>query len=138
MASAPAPCVRASILLITSPTRLRWSSVSASASAALLRDVTTATRTVEIDGVKVKEGQIIGLHNGKLITANATLNEACLSLLDNIGMDDYELITMFYGEDVSEDEANETAEVIQETYPDHEIEVQFGGQPHYQFIFSIE
>jgi hypothetical protein len=101
-------------------------------------EITTATRTVEIDGVKVKEGQIIGLHNGKLITANSNLNDTCLALLDKFGMDDYELITMFYGEDVNEDQANQTAALIQETYPEHEIEVQFGGQPHYQFIFSVE
>jgi hypothetical protein len=101
-------------------------------------EITTATRNVEIDGVKVKEGQIIGLLNGKLITSAPTLEEACTNLLKKVGMDDYELITMFYGNNISEKQVEEIAEMIAESYPDLEVEVQEGGQPHYQFIFSIE
>jgi DAK2 domain fusion protein YloV len=101
-------------------------------------EVTTATRNVEIDGVKVKEGQIIGLHNGKLVVASPELGETCLSLLEKFDMDSYELITMFYGNNMKRDQVDLIAEKIQEAYPDHEIEIQEGGQPHYQFIFSIE
>lgn len=101
-------------------------------------EITTATRTVEIDGVKVKEGQIIGMLNGKLIVSSSDLAEACLSLLGKVKMDNYELITMFYGNNISVDEANQIAAQIEEAYPDHEIEIQEGGQPHYQFIFAIE
>ncbi len=101
-------------------------------------EITTATRTVEIDGVKVKEGQIIGLLNGKLIVAAPDLEEACLGLLRKIEMDDYELITMFYGNNIKTDQVEQIAGIIEETYPDHEVEIQAGGQPHYQFIFSIE
>ena len=101
-------------------------------------EITTATRTVEIDGVKVKEGQIIGMLNGKLIIASPELEDACLSLLKKIEMDNYELITMFYGNNIKKDQVEKIAAKIEETYPDHEIEVQEGGQPHYQFIFSIE
>jgi DAK2 domain fusion protein YloV len=101
-------------------------------------EITTATRTVEIDGVKVKEGQIIGMLNGKLIVSSSDLAETCLSLLGKIKMDNYELITMFYGNNISLDDASEIAAQIEEAYPDHEIEIQEGGQPHYQFIFAIE
>lgn len=101
-------------------------------------EVTTATRNVEIDDVKVKEGQIIGLQNGKLVVATSSLEETCLSLLEKFDMDSYELITIFYGNNIKKDQVNEVAEKIQEAYPDHEIEIQEGGQPHYQFIFSIE
>ncbi|HKJ27057.1 MAG TPA: hypothetical protein VJ965_05440, partial [Anaerolineales bacterium] len=101
-------------------------------------EITTATRTVEIDGINVKEGQIIGLLNGKLVLAAKKLDEACHQLLEKIDMDDMELITMFYGNNIKLDQVEEIAEKIQETYPDHEIEIQEGGQPHYQFIFSIE
>jgi DAK2 domain fusion protein YloV len=101
-------------------------------------EITTATRNVEIDGVKVKEGQIIGLLNGKLIASAPNLEEACTSLLEKVGMDDYELITMFYGNNITEKRVQEIAEMIAEQYPDHEVEIQEGGQPHYQFIFSIE
>jgi len=48
------------------------------------------------------------------------------------------LITMFYGTDISKAEAFRIADLIREAYPDHEIEVQDGGQPHYQFIVSVE
>ncbi len=101
-------------------------------------EITTATRNVEIDGVKVKEGQIIGLLNGKLVVSTTSLEDACLSLLDKIEMDDYELVTMFFGDTIKLDQAEKVAGVIGEKYPDHEIEIQEGGQPHYQFIFSIE
>jgi dihydroxyacetone kinase-like predicted kinase len=53
-------------------------------------------------------------------------------------MDSYELITMFYGNNIKRDKVDLIAEKIQGVYPDHEIEIQEGGQPHYQFIFSIE
>ncbi len=101
-------------------------------------EVTTATREVEIDGVKVKEGQIIGLHNGKLIVSSNDLLDACLSLLKAIMTEEYELITLFYGENLDREASQAIADIIQEAYPEVEIEVQPGGQPHYQFIMSIE
>jgi len=101
-------------------------------------EITTATRDVEIDGVKVKEGQIIALLNGKLVLCERTLIKSCLGLLKNVEMDAYELITLFCGIDVTKDEVEEVSVKIREAYPDHEIEVQNGGQPHYQFIIAIE
>jgi len=101
-------------------------------------EVTVATRSVEIDGVAVKEGQVIALLNGKLAIASDSLESACLELLDKAGTDNLELITMFYGEDTKHSEANRIADLIREKHPNQEIEVQEGGQPHYQFIFSIE
>ena len=101
-------------------------------------EITIATRSVEIDGVTVKDGEIIGLLNGKLVLSAKKLDEACLQLLDKIEMDDLELITMFYGNNIKLKQVEEIASKIQEAYPDHEVEIQEGGQPHYQFIFSIE
>ena len=101
-------------------------------------EITTATRSVEIDGVEVKEGEIIVLHNGKLILSSDNLQDACFQFLEKAGVNDYELITMFYGVDVQKAAAFRIADAIREAYPDHEMEVQDGGQPHYQFIMSIE
>jgi len=101
-------------------------------------EITTATRSVEIDGVEVKEGEIIVLHNGKLILSSDNLQDACFKFLEKADVDDYELITMFYGVDIQKAGAFHIADAIREAYPDHEIEVQDGGQPHYQFIMSIE
>ena len=101
-------------------------------------EVTIATRSVEIDGVQVEEGQIIALHNGKLVLAAASLESACLGLLEKAHADHFELITLFYGANVSKTEAFRIADVIRLQYSKQEIEVQEGCQPHYQFIVSIE
>lgn len=101
-------------------------------------EITTATRDVEIDGVKVKEGQIIALLNGKLILSEKSLIKGCMGLLKKIDMEEYELITLFTGNNVGTAAVEEVTAKIQETYPDHEVELQNGGQPHYQFIFAIE
>jgi uncharacterized protein len=101
-------------------------------------EITTATRSVEIDGVEVKEGQIIALHNGKLVLAASSLEEACLELLGKAGAASREIITLFYGDTLSRGEINRIADIIRSAYPEQEVEVQEGGQPHYQFIISIE
>jgi len=101
-------------------------------------EITTAVRDVEIDGIEVKEGEIISLHNGKLVGSNKNLNDGCLIFLETAKVEDFELITMFHGENISPEDAQEMADMIQEKYPDQEVELQYGGQPHYQFILSIE
>ena len=101
-------------------------------------EITTAVREVEIDGIDVKEGEIISLHNGKLVGSNKTLKDGCITFLEIAKVSDYELITMFYGENISQEDAESMAEFIQEKYPDQVVELQYGGQPHYQFILSIE
>lgn len=101
-------------------------------------EVTIATRDVEIDGVQTKAGQVIALHNGRLVIASDTLEEACLGLLKIAHADQFELITLFYGADVSRQEVNRIADIIRENYPEQEVEIQEGGQPHYHFIISIE
>jgi dihydroxyacetone kinase-like predicted kinase len=101
-------------------------------------EVTTATRTVEIDGVEVKEGEIIALLDGKLVLSAKDLESGITEFLEKVDMDDYEIVTLFYGHDVKEDGAQQMAEMVEDKYPDHEVEIQHGGQPHYQFIISIE
>jgi DAK2 domain fusion protein YloV len=101
-------------------------------------EITTATRSVDIDGVNVKEGQIICLLNGKLVLAADNLKAAILGLLKKAHADHFELITLFYGTGVSRIEVDSLVDSIRKKYPEQEIEVQDGGQPHYQFIISIE
>jgi hypothetical protein len=101
-------------------------------------EITIATRSVEIDGVNVTQGQFISLLNGKLVLASENLNSATLGLLEKAHADQYELITLFYGVEVSRLEGDSIADAIRREYPKQEIEVQEGGQPHYQFIISIE
>jgi uncharacterized protein len=101
-------------------------------------EITTSTRTVEIDGVEVEEGEIIALHNGKLVLSAEDVQSACLGLLERANAADKELITLFYGDNLPRQDVNRIADAIREAYPDQEIEVQEGGQPHYYFIISIE
>ncbi len=101
-------------------------------------EITIATRSVEIDGVKVKEGQVIALLDDKLIVSSGSVEEGVLAFLEKVKAEEYELITFFYGEDLSHAEANSVADAVRKKYPAHEIEVQEGGQPHYQFIISVE
>jgi DAK2 domain fusion protein YloV len=101
-------------------------------------EITIATRSVEIDGVATQEGQVIGLLNGRLVVATSSLEESCLGLLEKADADQYELITLFYGSQISRQEADRIANMICQNYPRHEVEIKEGGQPHYHFIISIE
>jgi fatty acid kinase len=101
-------------------------------------EITIAVRNVEIDGVNVKEGQVIALLDGKLVASAGSVEEASLELLEKAKADEQELITLFYGEDMPHTEANRIADVIRKKYPDQEVEVQEGGQSHYHFIISVE
>src|SRR5512141_257692 len=91
-------------------------------------EITTATRSVEIDGVKVETGQVIALLDGKLVASAGSVEEGCLALLDKADADEHELITLFYGENLSHVDANLIADLIRQKYPNQEVEVQEGGQ----------
>ena len=101
-------------------------------------EITIATRTVEIDGVNVEAGQVIGLLDGKLVLSSSSVEEAALGFLEKAEADKHELITFYYGEDLNRNEANRIADVAREKYPSQEIEVQDGSQPHYPFLISVE
>lgn len=101
-------------------------------------EITTATRNVEIDGVEVSEGQIIALYNGNLIAASESLEDACMQLLEKAQTADYELITLFYGKNITKTEVDHITALIKANYPEQEVEIQEGCQPYYQFIISIE
>ena len=101
-------------------------------------EVTIATRTVEINGVNVSEGQVIALHNGKLIQSCSSIEEATLSILSDSNMNDRERVTFLYGADIDIQEVSRIASIVENKYPEHEVEIHYGGQPYYQFILSIE
>ena len=101
-------------------------------------EITVATRSVEIDGVKVKEGQVIALLDGKLVVAANSVEQGVMDLLEKAEAAEHEIITLFYGEGLTHAEANHIADLIRKKYPALEVEIQEGGQPHYQFIISVE
>ncbi len=101
-------------------------------------EVTTATRDVELDGVRVQVGHILGLANGKVCCADEDMTVVVRQTLSGLEMHDRELLTLYYGEDTSAQNAQEMAEHIQQWHPHLEVEVVDGGQPHYFYIISAE
>jgi DAK2 domain fusion protein YloV len=101
-------------------------------------EITVATRACLIDGVRAESGQAIGLLDGKLVNAADTVEQAVVDLLKTAKAEEHELITMIHGEDLTGAQANQISDVVRKAYPGLEIEIQDGGQPHYQFILSIE
>jgi fatty acid kinase len=101
-------------------------------------EITVATRSVTINGVDVAKGQVIALHNGKLIQSTSSLEEACLGLLNECDTEDRERITLYYGNNIAKTDVNQIVDRIRSAYPSHEIELHEGGQPHYQFIVAVE
>jgi dihydroxyacetone kinase-like predicted kinase len=93
---------------------------------------------VELNGVAVTEGQPIGLRNGSLAVAAASVPEAVLSLLGKMKADERELVTLYYGADVSGESANQMAGTIRTAYPNLTVEMHAGGQPHYDYLLSVE
>jgi DAK2 domain fusion protein YloV len=101
-------------------------------------EVTTATRSVELDGVQVHEGQVIGLLNGKLAVSGDDLEPVLLEVLKKAGADQAELISLYYGAGMIALQANKLGDRVREVWPRVEVEIVRGGQPHYQFIASVE
>jgi DAK2 domain fusion protein YloV len=101
-------------------------------------EVTTATRSVELDGLHVESGQVIGLVDGKLAVAGHDLPTVVRDLLEQMGAQHREVITLYYGDNVTQSQAKALADELQRAYPDQEFDVIQGGQPHYHFILSAE
>jgi DAK2 domain fusion protein YloV len=101
-------------------------------------EITTATRSVEIDGVKVRKGEVIGLVNEHLVTSGPTVEAVVWSMLEEMDLADREILTLYYGNGINEEQAEGLAAKISTRYPDQEIELVDGGQPHYHYILSVE
>jgi dihydroxyacetone kinase-like predicted kinase len=101
-------------------------------------EITVAVRSVEIDGVHCDSGQVIALLDGKLVASSNSVDEGLMKLLKKAQADEHELITLYHGEEMPHAEANRIADSVRRFYVNQEVEVQDGGQPHYQFIISVE
>ena len=101
-------------------------------------EITTATRSVTLNGIEVATGQIIGLHNNELEVAGKAIEDVALALLKKMITAGSEIITLYYGVDVEENKAYALADLVQQSWPEPEIEVISGGQPHYFYIISVE
>ena len=100
--------------------------------------VTTSVRDTTIDGLEIHENDNLGMVDGKIVVSNPdmmeTLEETFAHMLD----EDSEIVTIYVGEDGSEELANELAQALAEKYEDVEVEIHQGGQPVYPYLFSVE
>ena len=100
--------------------------------------VTYAVRDTEIDGINIKEGNMLGLVEGKIKEVGEDKTVVAGKVLENMIDDDCELITVYYGEEVSAEEANEFELELKEKYEDLDIQFYKGNQPLYYFMMSVE
>jgi hypothetical protein len=101
-------------------------------------EITRAVRTTQVNGLAITEGEYIGLLDDNLVTANADMDALVRDLLERGEVADCEIVTIYYGEDSSAEEAAQLGELVQGLYPDIEVEVLEGGQPHYHYVISAE
>jgi dihydroxyacetone kinase-like predicted kinase len=101
-------------------------------------EITQAVRTVQIDNISVREGDVIALVNGRLVTAGTDMLEVVQRTLGRMGAGSHELLTLYYGEGVDQAAAEALARRIKGWHPNLEIEVMNGGQPYYAYIISAE
>ena len=100
--------------------------------------VTYAIRDSEYNGIEIKQGDIIGLHNGKIEFSGSSIHDVVLEMMKQIITDEDELITVYYGADVSEEDAKNIAKEIENCYEDCDVEYHNGGQPLYYYLISVE
>lgn len=101
-------------------------------------EITVATRDAEFDGLYVRQGQHIGLLDGKLVSAADSLKEAVIDLLRQAGAERRERITLYYGEGLKAADARALADWLSVHFPNQEFEVLRGDQPLYPYIISVE
>ena len=100
--------------------------------------VTYAVRTTNVDGIDVKEGDIMGLDEHSVLTTGNDISETTVDLVSKVVAEDTSNITLFYGEGVSEEDASALQSKLEEKYTNIDISIVFGGQPVYYYIISIE
>ena len=100
--------------------------------------VTYAIRDSEYNGIQIKQGDIIGLHNGQIEYSGSSIHDVVMEMMKNIITDEDELITVYYGADVSESDAEAISSDIEKSYDFCDVECHNGGQPLYYYLISVE
>ena len=100
--------------------------------------VTFAVRDTVFEDKEIKEGDIIGIHNGRIETVGQSIHDIALDLVGHVVEDGDSLITVYYGQDTEEADAQALGDEVAAQFPDLDVEVQYGGQPLYYYLISAE
>ncbi|MBQ2889981.1 MAG: DAK2 domain-containing protein [Clostridia bacterium] len=100
--------------------------------------VTHAVKDTQIDGMEIHEGNIIGVSSGHILSADDDIFTSTLNLVSKIADEDSEIITLYYGADETEENAQKIADAVEEAFPDADVLVANGGQSVYYYIVSVE
>ena len=99
---------------------------------------TYAVRTTHLNGFSLKEGDIIGLDDKKILAKGDNIEDTMLHLVEKLKDSSHEIITLYYGKEVREEDAEQLAARLAEKYPDCDVDFHYGGQPVYYYIVSLE
>ena len=100
--------------------------------------VTYAIRDSEYNGIAIKQGDIIGLHNGKIEFSGDSIRDVVMETMKQVVCEEDELITVYYGADIKEEDAEALTEELQKAYAGCDVECHNGGQPLYYYLISVE
>lgn len=100
--------------------------------------VTYAVRDTSIDGKIIKQGNIMGIDDSKIAAVGESIKDTTIELIESMLEEDSELVSLYYGEEIKEEDANELAEELMNAHSDIEVEVLCGGQPIYYYMISVE
>ena len=100
--------------------------------------VTYAVRDTSLDGKEIHEGDYMGIGDSSILSVGTDMVEVLKDMLAQLVDDESSFISIFYGEDVSEEDANEFGAYVEEAYPACDVDLTFGGQPIYYYVLSVE
>ena len=100
--------------------------------------VTYAVRDTEIDGKTIKQDDYMGIGDKSILSVGTDLKETTMEMINEMVDEDSAIVSIYYGSDSSEEAASEIAALIEEKYPDVEVEINDGGQPIYYYVISVE
>ena len=101
-------------------------------------EVTHAVRDTNIEGVEIKKDEFMGIRDGKIVVSNLSLNTVLEELLEKSLDEDSEIVTLYLGEESTEEYTDFLEQLIEEKYPDVEVELIESGQPVYPYIIGVE
>ena len=101
-------------------------------------EVTTAVRDTTVNGLAVRQGQCLALTDGEIVAAGDSSEKALLGALRQIGLDSGSLVTLYLGQQANRPKAEEMAAQLEQETPEIQVDLIYGGQPHYHYLASVE